>query len=117
MKRLSLFIFPNRPLKGAKQDQMFDNLAKKVAEKMGRSVKETVQPIVKETSRKVDSKVDLYSRVLRLGVLIFLFIEGTKKVSNAYSESESHPNQIIINNYIDRGDRREKEERSKNGLQ
>ena len=69
---------------------------------MGKSVKETVQPIVKETSRKVDSKVDLYSRILRLGVLIFLFIEGTKKVSNAYSEPESHPNQIVINNYIDR---------------
>ena len=79
---------------------MLDNLTKKLAERMGKSVKETVQPIVKETSRKVDSKVDLYSRILRLGVLIFLFIEGTKKVSNAYSEPENHPNQIVINNYI-----------------
>lgn len=79
---------------------MFDNLTRKLAEKMGRSVKETVQPIVKETSKKVDGKVDLYSRILRLGVLVFLFIEGTKKVSSTYSEPESHPNQIIINNYI-----------------
>ena len=79
---------------------MLDNLTRKFAEKMGKSVKETVQPIVKETSRKVDGKVDLYSRILRLGVLVFLFIEGTKKVTGTYSEPESHPNQIIINNYI-----------------
>lgn len=79
---------------------MLDNLTRKLAEKMGKSVKETVQPIVKETSRKVDGKVDLYSRILRLGVLVFLFIEGTKKVSSTYREPESHPNQIIINNYI-----------------
>ena len=89
-------------MKGAKKDKMFDNLTKKLAERMGKSVKETVQPIVKETSRKVDGKVDLYSRILRLGVLIFLFIEGTKKVTNAYSEKESCPNQIIINNYIEK---------------
>lgn len=79
---------------------MFDNLTRKLAEKMGKSVKETVQPIMKETSRKVDGKVDLYSRILRLGVLVFLFIEGTKKVSSTYREPESHPQQIIINNYI-----------------
>lgn len=75
---------------------------------MGKSVKETVQPIMKETSKKVDGKVDLYSRILRLGVLVFLFIEGTKKVSSAYREPENHPNQIIINNYISPHDDQEK---------
>ena len=79
---------------------MLDNLTRKLAKKMGKSVKETVQPIMQETSRKVDGKVDLYSRILRLGVLIFLFIEGTRKVSGGGHETESHPNQIIINNYI-----------------
>lgn len=87
---------------------MFDNLTRKLAEKMGKSVKETVQPIVKETSRKVDGKVDLYSRILRLGVLVFLFIEGTKKVSSTYREPETHPQQIIINNYISPHDDKEK---------
>lgn len=85
---------------------MLDNLTRKLAEKMGKSVKETVQPIMKETSKKVDSKVDLYSRILRLGVLIFLFIEGTKKVANNLSEPTS-PNQIVINNYIERNSRKE----------
>ena len=87
---------------------MFDNLTRKLAEKTGKSVKETVQPIMKETSKKVDGKVDLYSRILRLGVLVFLFIEGTKKVSGAYREPENHPNQIIINNYISPHDDHEK---------
>lgn len=85
---------------------MLDNFTRKLAEKMGKSVKETVQPIVKETSRKVDGKVDLYSRILRLGVLVFLFVEGTKKVSNTYRDPDNSPNQIIINNYIDRVDRK-----------
>lgn len=87
---------------------MLDNFTRKLAKKMGKSVQETMQPIVKETSRKVDCKVDLYSRILRLGVLVFLFIEGTKKVSSAYREPESHPSQIIINNYIERKDEHEK---------
>lgn len=79
---------------------MLDNLTRKLAKKMGKSVQETVTPIMKETSRKVDGKVDLYSRILRLGVLVFLFIEGTKKVTGTYREPENHPQQIIINNYI-----------------
>lgn len=78
---------------------MLENLTKKIAEKMGRSVKETIQPIVKETSKKVDTKIDLYSRVLRLFVLIFLFVEGTKKVAND-SDSNPGPSQIVINNYL-----------------
>lgn len=86
---------------------MLDNLTRKLAQKMGKSVKETVQPIVKETSRKVDGKVDLYSRILRLGVLVFLFIEGTKKVSRPGPDSENHSSQIIINNYIHEKDRDE----------
>ena len=79
---------------------MLDNFTRKLAEKMGRSVKETVQPIMQETSKKVDGKVDLYSRFLRLGVLIFLFIEGTKSVAGRYADPKTSPNQIVINNYI-----------------
>ena len=84
---------------------MFDKLSKKMAEKMGRSVKTSIQPIKMEVRKTVDSKVDLYSRILRLGVLIFLFIDGTKRVNNIVNQEPSpSPNQIIINNYITRKD-------------
>ena len=72
---------------------MLENLTRKLAEKMGRSVKETIQP-------KVDNKVDLYSRVLRLLVLIFLFIEGSKKATSDFSDQKTYPSQIVINNYL-----------------
>lgn len=78
---------------------MFDKAFKKMAEKMGHSVKTTIQPIQSEVKKTVDHKVDLYSRILRLGVLILLFIEGTKKVSDISKEPTS-PNQIVINNYL-----------------
>ena len=84
---------------------MFDKLSKKMAEKMGRSVKTSIQPIKMEVRKTVDSMVDLYSRILRLGVLIFLFIDGTKRVNNIVNQEPSpSPNQIIINNYITRKD-------------
>lgn len=80
---------------------MLDNLTKKLAEKMGKSVKEQIQPIVNETSKKVDSKVDLYSKILRLFVLGLLFIEGTKKATSDFNQSQTPgPSQIVINNYL-----------------
>lgn len=81
---------------------MFDKLTRKVAEKMGHSVKNTIEPLRSEVKKTVDSKVDLYSRILRLGVLIFLFIDGTKRVNSFINDQPSSPNQIIINNYISR---------------
>lgn len=82
---------------------MFDKLTKKMAEKMGKSVRQAAEPIRTEVKKTVDSKVDLYSRLLRLGVLVFLFIEGTKRISDPHSEP-MQPSQIIINNYLDRKD-------------
>lgn len=83
---------------------MFDKLSKKLAEKMGQTVKEAAKPIKEQVTNKVDSKVDLYSKILRLGVLIFLFIEGTKRVTTYDSDDKSGPSQIIINNYLGRKD-------------
>ena len=83
---------------------MFEKLTKKMAEKMGHSVKTTIEPIRTEMKKTVDFKVDLYSRILRLGVLIFLFIDGTKRVNNMINEPTSSPNQIIINNYLTKKD-------------
>lgn len=80
---------------------MLENFTKKLAQKMGKSVKEQIQPIVNETSKKVDSKVDLYSKILRLFVLGLLFIEGTKKATNDFNQSQTPgPSQIVINNYL-----------------
>lgn len=81
---------------------MFDKITRKVAEKLGHSVKTTIDPIRSEVKKTVDSKVDLYSRILRLGVLIFLFIDGTKRVNSIMNDPPSSPNQIIINNYLNR---------------
>ena len=83
---------------------MFDRLTKKMAEKMGRSVKEVAEPIKNEMKKTVDSKVDLYSRILKLGVLIFLFIDGTKRVNNIINDPGNSPNHIVINNYLTRKD-------------
>lgn len=78
---------------------MFDNFTKKLATKMGRSVKQAAEPIKAEVQRNANHKVDLYSKVLRMGVLIFLFIDGTRRVTDA-GRSDNGPNQIIINNYL-----------------
>ena len=79
---------------------MFGKLGQKLAEKLGQSVKTASEPIRVEVKKTVDSKVDLYSRILRLGVLIFLFIDGTKRVVDSSREPMISPNQIVINNYL-----------------
>ena len=79
---------------------MFDNLTKKLAKKMGQSVQEAAQPIQNKVSAVANNKVDLWSRVLRLGVLIFLFVDGTRRVVAEPKSTDSSPNQIVINNYI-----------------
>lgn len=82
---------------------MFDKVSKKLAEKMGKTVQETVKetaiPIKNELTQAASNKVDLWSHLLKFGVLIILFIEGTKKVTNL-SPSNEGPNHIIINNYL-----------------
>ena len=83
---------------------MFDGFTKKLAEKMGRSVKEAAEPIKAEVQKTANHKVDLYSKILRLGVLIFLFIDGTRRITDA-GRQDSGPGQIIINNYL--GDKKE----------
>jgi len=83
---------------------MFDNFTKKLATKMGRSVQKAAEPIRAEVRKNANHKVDLYSKILRMGVLIFLFIDGTRRVTDA-GRSDSGPSQIIINNYL--GDKKE----------
>ena len=61
---------------------MFDKLTKKLATKMGRTVKEAAEPIRNGVRQAANNKVDLYSRILRLGVLILLFVDGTRRVAN-----------------------------------
>ena len=80
---------------------MFDGIIQKFTDKMGHSVKTTMEPIKTEVKKTVDNKVDLYSKILRLGVLIFLFIDGTKRVNKIVNDEPTiRPSQIIINNYI-----------------
>ena len=81
---------------------MFEKITNKVAEKMGRSVKTQIVPIKNKVAKTVDDKVDLYSKILKLGVLIFLFIDGTRRVNNISNERNNVPSQIIINNYLSR---------------
>ena len=83
---------------------MFDKLTQKMAKKMGQSVKTTLEPIRTEVKETVDNKVNLYSRILRLGVLILLFIDGTKRVNQIVNEPNHGPSQIVINNYLSRKD-------------
>lgn len=80
---------------------MFDGFFHKVTEKLGHSVKETIEPIKNEVQKVANDKVDLYSKILKLGVLIILFIEGAKKI-NRPNDQPSIPSQIIINNYLSR---------------
>ena len=79
---------------------MLDGLTRRLAEKMGRSVKEAAEPINARVKQAANHKVDLYSRILRLGVLLFLFIDGTRRVTDA-GRTDSGPTQIVINNYMD----------------
>lgn len=80
---------------------MFEKVTKKLAKKMGQSVQQVAAPIQNRVSTTVNNRVDLWSRILRLGVLVFLFVDGTRRVTSDGGKSESNPNQIVINNYVD----------------
>ena len=84
---------------------MFDKLTQKLAKKTGQvaqtAIQEAAEPVRTELTKAANNKVDLWSRVLRLGVLIFLFVDGTRRVVNDPGKHDSSPNQIVINNYID----------------
>ena len=83
---------------------MLDRFTKKLAEKMGKGVQAAAEPIRSEVKQVANNKVDLWSRILRLGVLVFLFIDGTRRVvAEPKSEGTTIPN-IIINNYLNRDD-------------
>jgi len=79
---------------------MFDGVAKKIAAKMGRTMKEAAEPIKAEVKQAANHKVDLYSRLLRFGVLLFLFIDGTRRVTGD-GRQDGGPTQVIVNNYLD----------------
>lgn len=79
---------------------MFDKLTQKLATKMGRTVKEAAEPIRNGVRQAANNKVDLYSKILRLGVLILLFVDGTRRVANETGKDSGGPSHIIINNYI-----------------
>ena len=81
---------------------MFGKTKQKLAETTNRKVKEAIEPIKTGVKKIANNKVDLYSRILRMGVLLLLFIDGTRRVSDM-RQQDSGPNQIIINNYL--GDR------------
>ena len=91
---------------------MFDNFTKKLAQKMGRGVQAATAPIRTEVKQVADNKVDLWSRLLRLGVLVFLFIDGTRRVVSEPKSENNQPN-IIINNYLGVDDTRRAAEPSK----
>lgn len=78
---------------------MFDKTAEKLATMMGRSVKKAAEPIKTGAKQIVNNRVDLYSRILRLAVLVLLFIDGTRRVSDI-RQGDSSPTQITINNYM-----------------
>lgn len=80
---------------------MFDKVTQKLAKKMGQSVQEAAAPVKAEVVKTANNKVDLWSRVLRFGVLIFLFVDGTRRVVSEPKQQETTPNRIIINNYVD----------------
>ena len=87
---------------------MFDKVTKKLAKKMGQSVQEVAQPIQNKVATVANNKVDLWSRLLRLGVLIFLFVDGTRRVASEPKQNEGSPNQIVINNYVDMNPRQQR---------
>ena len=84
---------------------MFQRMAQKFAKKVEQGVKNVAEPIKNELKQTTDRKVDLYSKIVRLGVLILLFVEGTKSVSKDHQQRERPsnlpaPTQIVINNYM-----------------
>ncbi len=90
---------------------MFEGLTRKLAQKVGRSVKEAAEPLKDDVKEAANRKVDLYSRVLRLGVLVFLFIDGTRRVADI-GRNEGGPGTIIVNNYLGEPRRKEGERRT-----
>ena len=81
---------------------MLDNVINKITEKFRHSVKTQITPIKNKVEKTLDTKIDLYSKALKFGVLLILFIEGTKRVNKQANEQESiMPGQIIINNYLE----------------
>lgn len=78
---------------------MFDKMSKKIADKMGRTVKEAAEPIRNGVKQVANDKMDLYSKILKFGVLLVLFIGGTKTLSNE-SRNDPGPSHIVINNYL-----------------
>lgn len=91
---------------------MFEKMRKKMAENMGRTVKEAAIPLQNEIKETMDGKVDLYSKILKLGLLIILFIEGGKRVSKM-DEVKAGPSQIVINNYITQKEDEDRNDRCK----
>ena len=88
-------------LKGEKKSAMFDKMTKKLADKMGRTVKEASEPIRNGVKQVANDKVDLYSKILKLGMLVILFIGGTRTLSNETARArETGPSTIVINNYL-----------------
>ena len=80
---------------------MFEKITKKLAKRMGQSVQEAAQPIKAEVSKVANNKVDLWSRMLRLGVLLILFIDGTRRISSEPKQNDNSIPNIVINNYVD----------------
>lgn len=78
---------------------MFDKMTKKLTEKMGRTVKEAAKPLHEGVVQAANDKMDLYSKILKFGMLVLLFIGGTRQLTNE-SNKESGPSQITINNYL-----------------
>ena len=80
---------------------IFPGLEKSCFQGYSKIEKEAAEPIKAEVKQAANHKVDLYSRLLRLGVLVFLFIDGTRRVTDA-GRQDGGPTQIVINNYMDR---------------
>lgn len=85
---------------------MFDKTMTKIAAKMGKNVKTAIEPIHTEIKKTVDNRVDLYSKLAKLGVLIFVFVDVMRRVTNSDDgpSNVTTPSSIIINNYINRKD-------------
>lgn len=68
---------------------------------MGQSVQKATEPVREKVSKTANHSVDFWSRVARLGLLVVLFVEGTKRVASDPKDDANGPSQIIINNYVD----------------
>ena len=80
---------------------MLEKLTDKLTKKMGQSVQKATEPVREKVSKTANHSVDFWSRVARLGLLVVLFVEGTKRVASEPKDDANGPSQIIINNYVD----------------